>query len=73
MPNRLKYREVRKRLKKYNIVELINRGKGSERIFQDPTTKKFISLTCHGENYELGKGLLKAVIRRFDLPEDIFD
>ena len=28
---------------------------------------------CHGEGTELGKGTLKAIIRRFDLPANIFD
>lgn len=27
----------------------------------------------HGENTELRKGFLKAVIRRFNLPDDFFD
>ncbi len=72
-PKRLTYRELRQKLKKHGIVELTKRGKGSERIFYQESTKKFIPVTCHGEGKQLGIGLLKAIIRKFDLPEDFLN
>lgn len=72
-PKRLTYRELKKKLKDYGIEELTKRGKGSERIFFQSATKKFIPVTCHGEGKQLGIGLLKAVMRKFDLPDDFLD
>lgn len=70
-PKRLTYRDLRQRLKKYGIIEKTSkRGKGSERILYQESTRNFISVTCHGEGKQLGIGLLKAIVRRFDLPDD---
>lgn len=73
-PKRLTYRELRQRLMKYDIVELKpKRGKGSERILFQESTKNFFPVTCHGEGKQLGSGLLKALMRKFDLPDDFLD
>jgi len=73
-PKRLTYRELRKRLKKYGIIELSSsRGRGSERIFFQESSNTFHSVTCHGEGKELGIGLLKSIVRRFNLPKDFLD
>ncbi len=73
-PRRLTYRELKQRLKKYGIVELpLSRGKGSERIFFQETTKNFIPVTCHGEGKQLGIGLLKAIQRKFNLPDEFLE
>jgi predicted RNA binding protein YcfA (HicA-like mRNA interferase family) len=50
------------------------RGKGSERIIYHPDINgqpQQIPLTFH-KGQDIGKGLLKAIIRRFSLPGDIF-
>ncbi|MBC8186516.1 type II toxin-antitoxin system HicA family toxin [candidate division KSB1 bacterium] len=73
-PKRLTYRELKKRLKKHDIFEMSpSRGRGSERIFFQESTNKFHSVTCHGEGKELGIGLLKSIVRRFNLPKDFLD
>jgi predicted RNA binding protein YcfA (HicA-like mRNA interferase family) len=51
------------------------RGKGSERMIYHPNINgrsQCFPLTFH-KGHDIGKGMLKAIIRRFDLPEDIFD
>jgi predicted RNA binding protein YcfA (HicA-like mRNA interferase family) len=52
-----------------------NRGKGSHRMLFHPDINgksASIPLTYH-KGRDVQKGLLKAVIRRFNLPNDIFD
>lgn len=71
-PKRLTYRELRQRLKNFGIREERS-GKGSERIFFDPKSKEIFTATCHNEGQELGIGLLKACVRRFNLPPDFLD
>ncbi len=51
------------------------RGKGSERIIHHPDVNgrsAIYPLTFH-KGQDVGKGMLKAIIRRFNLPNDIFD
>ena len=73
-PKRLTYRELKKRLKRHGIIELSpSRGSGSERIFYQESTKSFHSVTCHGEGQQIGIGLLKSIVRRFNLPKDFLD
>ena len=51
-----------------------NRGKGSHRMIYHPDINGgacSIPLTYH-KGRDVGKGLLKAIIRRFNLPSDIF-
>jgi predicted RNA binding protein YcfA (HicA-like mRNA interferase family) len=50
------------------------RGKGSERMIYHPDVKgrsQCFPLTFH-KGQDVGKGMLKAIIRRFELPSDIF-
>ncbi len=73
-----KYRELRKKLAKYDkrFEEHVNRGKGSHRVIFHPDIDGEVAhypVKYHGENTELGKGYLKAFIRRFNLPDDFFD
>ena len=54
---------------------LVNRGKGSHRMIYHPDIdgqKRSCPITYH-KGRDIGKGLLKAIIRRFNLPDDIFD
>ena len=51
------------------------RGKGSERIIHHPDVNgrsAIYPLTFH-KGRDVGKGMLKAIIRRFNLPNNIFD
>ena len=53
---------------------LSNRGKGSHRMIYHPDVNgqaRSMPITYHKER-DVGKGLLKAIIRRFELPADIF-
>lgn len=78
MPKPHKFRELRKKLRKHdnNFEFLTRRGKGSERVISHDDINgrpEFIPIKCHGEGTEIGKGMLQAIIRRFNLPSDFFD
>ena len=67
-----RYRELLKLVNKYEVYEDRRRAKGSERLWvkeYPDGTKKSIPVTCHGENYIIGIGLIKAIRRRFSLTE----
>jgi predicted RNA binding protein YcfA (HicA-like mRNA interferase family) len=52
-----------------------NRGKGSERMIYHPDIggrSQCYPMTYH-KGRDVGKGMLKAIIRRFGLPANIFD
>jgi len=72
-----KYRELIKILKRYDSLfqTHIHRGKGSEQIIYHPNIKgqsRSFPIKCHGENTEIRKGVLSALIRRFELPKELF-
>ena len=49
-------------------------GKGSERMIKHPNVNgraECFPITFH-KGQDIGKGMLKAIIRRFALPNDIF-
>lgn len=78
MPKPHKYRDVIKKLKKYdkNFIFYTNRAKGSERMVYHPNINgkaESFPIKCHGENTEIYKGVLGSIIRRFNLPKDIFN
>lgn len=53
---------------------LVNRGKGSHRMIYHPNIDghpRSCPVTYH-KGRDVGKGLLKAIIRRFNLPANIF-
>ncbi len=57
------------------FVVLVNRGKGSHRMVFHPSIdgqKRSFPLPYH-RGKEIQRGLLKALIRRFNLPNDLFD
>jgi hypothetical protein len=76
MPRVISYRELRERLKAFGVHENKGRGKGSERLFIqiDPATGRNRSypIKCHGEGDDVGKGTLKACLRRFDITNEQF-
>jgi len=70
----IRYRLLLKLVKKYGVYEDRRRGKSSERLWirelPDGATRS-IPVTCHGPNYVLGVGLVKAIRRRLMLtPKD---
>jgi predicted RNA binding protein YcfA (HicA-like mRNA interferase family) len=77
LPKPLKTSEVWDRLRKYDKkFELaVNRGKGSHIMISHPSVngvRQCCPVPSHkGKDVRLG--ILKQIIRRFDLPKDIFD
>ena len=69
-PKRLKYRELIRRLRKHGITDVKNRAKGTERMLYRESTKDNYPITYHSDNQEYSIGLLKAIQRRFSLPDD---
>lgn len=72
-----KYREVVRILLDYDsrFEFWQNRGKGSERIIYHPDVNgrpESFPVKCHGEGTELRKGVISAILRRFNLPRDLF-
>jgi predicted RNA binding protein YcfA (HicA-like mRNA interferase family) len=70
------YREVVKILRRYDprFEVLLDRGKGSERVIYHPDINgrpASIPVKCHGEGTELRKGIISAILRRFNLPKDL--
>lgn len=71
-PHALKHRELISRLKDFGVIEVKNRGKGSERVFilksgltDDKYTGPQIPIKCHGEGTEHSVRVIDAVLRRF--------
>lgn len=78
MPRVLRYREAIRRLLRHDdkFEVWVNRAKGSERMIYHPDVNGRAAsypVKCHGHGTELGKGTLKAIIRRFNLPTRFFD
>ena len=78
MANPQKFSKLVKKLKDYDdrFEFYTKRGKGSERmIYHSNINGRAASypITCHGKNTEIGKGMVKAIIRRFSLPNDVFN
>jgi predicted RNA binding protein YcfA (HicA-like mRNA interferase family) len=58
------------------FVVHIRRGKGSHRMIWHPDIggrAESFPLKHHGDSTEIRKGTLAALIRRFNLPREIFD
>jgi hypothetical protein len=77
MPKPRTYREVVRILRRYDprFEFWESRGKGSERIIYHPDINgrpESFPVKCHGEGTELRKGVVSGIIRRFDLPKDLF-
>jgi len=76
LPNPKKPQDVIRILRKHDrkFQTFTKRGKGSERMIYHPNVNgrsQSFPITFH-KGHDVGKGMLKAIIRRFDLPEDIF-
>ncbi|MFQ6044449.1 MAG: hypothetical protein ACE5PV_26655 [Candidatus Poribacteria bacterium] len=67
-----RYRELLRLVRKYGIYEDRSRAKGSERLWvkeYPDGSKRSIPVTCHGANYVISVGLIKAIRRRFSITE----
>lgn len=73
----LKYRELIARLKRFGVVVADKRGKGSEVMLIQPIAPGSkqgpqIPIKHHGDNTEIKKGVINAVLRRFNINPDEF-
>ena len=78
MPNKpLKLGERLKRLKKYGVITLKRRGKGSERILLLPNREGDLkglrfTIRVHGNDTEIYGPVIQAILRRFSIDADEF-
>lgn len=75
MAKTFKFRELVKALKEHDerFEFSVVQGKGSHRMIYHPDIDgeaKSFPVTCHGENTDMGTGLLASLRRRFNLPDD---
>ena len=71
MPKPLELRKVRKILKMYGLV--YQTGKGRHPKFYDPETRKSYPIKSHGKKTLILSYALEDLIKKFDLPADIFE
>ena len=76
MPRPYKFRELKKRLRKYDKQFEVwkGRGKGSERMIYHPDIDgrpESFPVKYHGAGQELRRGVISAIIRRFKLPDGV--
>ncbi|MCP4664366.1 MAG: type II toxin-antitoxin system HicA family toxin [bacterium] len=76
MPKPYKYLELERLLRQYDerFEFWIRRGKGSERIIYHPDVNgrpESFPIKFHGKGTELRKGVISAIVRRFNLPRDL--
>jgi predicted RNA binding protein YcfA (HicA-like mRNA interferase family) len=71
MPKPLELRKVIQRLRDYGIVYAT--GKGRHPKFYDPDTKKSYPVKSHGKKTIILSYALEDMIKKFDLPADVFD
>jgi hypothetical protein len=73
----LKLGELLKRLKKYGVITLKRRGKGSERILLLPNREGSLkglrfTIRDHGKDTEIYGPVIQAILRRFSIDTDEF-
>jgi hypothetical protein len=68
----LKYRNLVKILKRFNVYEDKKRGKGSERMLCRVVEGRLeqFPIRCHNENEEKPRAVIKALRRRLGLTRD---
>jgi len=72
MKKPLKYRDLRKRLRRYGVQEDPFRGKGSERMFVGYVAGRLVTYPtkCHSEGDEKPVPVIEAIRRAFRLREE---
>ena len=71
MPKPLELRKVIKVLKRYSVVYMT--GKGRHPKFYDSETHRSYPIKSHGKKTLILSYALEDLIKKFDLPADIFD
>ncbi|MCD6297408.1 MAG: type II toxin-antitoxin system HicA family toxin [Deltaproteobacteria bacterium] len=71
MPKALELRKVKKALKRYGIVYVS--GKGRHPKFYDLETHKSYPIKSHGKKTVILPYALEDLIKKFDLPGDVFE
>ena len=71
MPKPLELRKVVKILKRFGITYVT--GKGRHPKFYDPEAGKSYPVKSHGKKTLILSYALEDIIKKFDLPADIFD
>jgi hypothetical protein len=71
MPKPLELRKVRTILKKYGIIYV--KGKGRHPKFFDPETAMSYPVKSHGKKTLILSYALDDLIKKFDLPANVFD
>jgi len=83
MPKPLELRKVKKTLKRYGIIYIARKGRHPK--FYDPETHRSYPIKSHGKKtlilpapwnakpIPLGPYALEDLIKKFDLPADVFD
>jgi len=71
MPKALELRKVKTRLRRRGIIYVT--GKGRHPKFYDPETKKSYPVKSHGKKTMILFYALEDLIKKFDLPGDIFE
>jgi len=67
----LELRKLIKILKKYDIIYITGRGRHPK--FYDPETHRSYPIKSHGKKTLILSYALEDLIKKFDLPADIFD
>jgi hypothetical protein len=67
---RYKHKDLLSILKHYGITEIESRGKGSERMLYQESTRLNYPIKYHGKKTEHGDGIISAIKRKFNLPND---
>jgi predicted RNA binding protein YcfA (HicA-like mRNA interferase family) len=71
MPKSLELRKVVRILKRFGITYVT--GKGRHPKFYDPETCKSYPVKSHGKKTLVLAYALEDIIKKFDLPADVFD
>ena len=71
MPKPLELRKVIKILKRYGIIYMT--GKGRHAKFYDSETRKSYPIKSHGKKTLILPYALEDLIKKFDLPANVFD
>jgi len=71
MPKNLELRKVIAKLQRHGIVYVSGKGRHSK--FYDPESKKSYPVKSHGKKTIILFYALEDLIKKFDLPGDVFD
>jgi predicted RNA binding protein YcfA (HicA-like mRNA interferase family) len=71
MPKPLELRKVVRILKRFGITYVT--GKGRHPKFYDPETRKSYPVKSHGKKTLVLAYALEDIVKKFDLPADVFD